>query len=75
MSRVATRKVSVWRDEEDDRLNDYEEMEDEEEEEEDVVSVIESSVISTEAIFDESDSEIIYRVEVHTYTTYNNTIT
>lgn len=38
-----------------------------EEEEEEVVSVIESSIISTEAIFEESDSEILSRVEVHTY--------
>lgn len=44
---------------------DEESEEYEEEEEEEVVSVIESSIISTEAILEESDSEIISRVEVH----------
>lgn len=37
------------------------------------MSVIESSIISTEAILEESDSEIISRVEVHTYTININT--
>lgn len=58
---------SVWSDDDGEGSEEYEE---EEEEEEEVVSVIESSVISTEAILEESDSEIISRVEVHTYTTY-----
>lgn len=57
---------SVWSDDDGEGSEEYEE----EEEEEEVVSVIESSVISTEAILEESDSEIIPRVEVHTYTTY-----
>lgn len=57
---------SVWSDD----GEGSEEYEEEVEEEEEVVSVIESSVISTEAILEESDSEIISRVEVHTYTTY-----
>lgn len=56
---------SVWSDDDGEGSEEYEE-----EEEEEVVSVIESSVISTEAILEESDSEIISRVEVHTYTTY-----
>lgn len=72
LSRIATRKVSVWNDEEDDRSDDYEE--EEEEEEEEVVSVIESSIISTEAILEESDSEIISRVEVHTNTQHIPTL-
>lgn len=59
---------SVWSDDDGEGSEEYEE--EEEEEEEEVVSVIESSVISTEAILEESDSEIISRVEVHTYTTY-----
>lgn len=58
---------SVWSDDDGEGSEEYEE---EVEEEEEVVSVIESSVISTEAILEESDSEIISRVEVHTYTTY-----
>lgn len=56
---------SIWSDDDGEGSEEYEE---EEEEEEEVVSVIESSVISTEAILEESDSEIISRVEVHTYT-------
>lgn len=48
-----------------DESEESEEYEEEEEEEEEVVSVIESSIISTEAILEESDSEVISRVEVH----------
>jgi len=57
---------SIWSDDEDDE-SEYEE---EVEEEEEVVSVIESSIISTEAILEESDSEIISRVEVHIHDIY-----
>lgn len=52
----------MWSDDDGEGSEEYEE---EVEEEEEVVSVIESSIISTEAILEESDSEIISRVEVH----------
>lgn len=55
----------MWSDDDGEGSEEYEE---EVEEDEEVVSVIESSIISTEAILEESDSEIISRVEVHTYT-------
>jgi len=55
---------SIWSNDDE----ESEEYEEELEKEEEVVSVIESSIISTEAILEESDSEIISRVEVHIYT-------
>lgn len=59
----------MWGKDDGERPEEYDEEEEEEveeEEEEEVVSVIESSVINTEAGLEES--EIISRVEVHTYT-------
>jgi len=55
---------SIWSDGDE----ESEEYEEELKEEKEVVSVIESSIISTEAILEKSDSEIISRVEVHIYT-------
>lgn len=61
----------IWSDDDGEGSEEYEE---EMEEEEEVVSVIESSIISTEAILEESDSEIVSRVEVYTYTNIYQTL-